>query len=92
MNLDIGCLKPREKYEGSASQTAVGNACIPWSTPGLPILLEDQDKWNHNYCRNSPGIDDIPICFINESDYDECEIPMCDPIPDPGKEFVLFDI
>ena len=38
----IGCLNPREKYEGSANQTAVGDACLPWSTPGLPKLFEDQ--------------------------------------------------
>ena len=24
----IGCLNPREKYKGSANQTAVGDACL----------------------------------------------------------------
>ena len=77
-NTSIGCLNPSEKYEGSANQTASGNACLPWSTPGLPILLEGQDKWNHNYCRNSGGFDEIPFCYVDKSRYDECEIPICD--------------
>ena len=51
-----------------------------------------QDKWNHNYCRNSGGVDDIPICYIDESNFDECEIPRCEPISNPGKELALFDI
>ena len=77
---DIGCIKPGEKYEGSASQTAIGGTCLSWSTPRLPELFEDQRNWNHNYCRNSGGVDDIPICYIDESNYDECEIPRCDKI------------
>ena len=85
MSLNIGCLEPRVKYEGSASQTAFGDACLPWNTPGLPLLFEHQNKWNHNYCRNSGGVDDIPICYIDESNFDECEIPRCEPIPNPGK-------
>ena len=92
MSLNIGCLEPGEKYEGSASQTAFGDACLPWNTPGLPLLFEDQNKWNHNYCRNSGGVDDIPICYIDESNFDECEIPRCEPIPNPGKELALFYI
>ena len=34
-----------------------------------------QDEWNHNYCRNSGGVEDIPICYVDKSSYDECEIP-----------------
>ena len=77
-NTSIGCLNPSEKYEGSANQTAFGDACLPWSTPGLTKLFADQDKWNHNYCRNDGGFDDIPICYIDKFEYDECEIPSCD--------------
>ena len=76
---NIGCLKSGVRYEGSASQTANGDACLPWNTPGLPELFEDQRNWNHNYCRNSGGVDDIPICYIDESNYDECKIPNCEP-------------
>jgi len=75
---NIGCLQAGERYEGSASQTAFGDTCLPWSTPGLPVLFEDQRNWNHNYCRNDGG--ETPICYIDESNYDECEIPRCDKI------------
>jgi hypothetical protein len=85
---DIGCIKPGEKYEGSASQTAIGSTCLSWSTPGLPELFEDQRNWNHNYCRNGGGgPDDIPICAIDTDTIDECEIPRCDrqtPVRDTG--------
>jgi len=77
-NTSIGCLIPNKKYEGSANQTISGDACLPWSTPGLPRLFKDQDKWNHNYCRNSGDFDDIPICYVDKSTYDDCEIPSCD--------------
>ena len=77
-NTSIGCLIPNKKYEGSANQTVSGNTCLPWSTPGLPRLFKDQDKWNHNYCRNSGGFDDNPICYVDKSTYDDCEIPICD--------------
>ena len=76
---DIGCLKQGEQYQGSASQTRFGEKCLSWNTPGLPQLFADQGDWNHNYCRNSGGgADDIPICYIDESNYDECEVPICD--------------
>ena len=76
---DIGCLKQGEKYQGSASQTKFGEQCLPWNTPGLPQLFADQQNWNHNYCRNSGGgADDIPICYIDNSNYDECEVPICE--------------
>ena len=74
---NIGCLKAGERYEGSASQTAFGDTCLPWNTPGLQILFEEQNTWNHNYCRNDGG--ETPICAIDESTVDECEIPMCEP-------------
>ena len=77
-NTSIGCLNPGEKYEGSANQTTSGNSCLPWSTPGLQRLFKDQDKWNHNYCRNSGGFDEIPFCYVDKSRYGECEIPICD--------------
>ena len=77
-NGSISCLNHGEKYEGSANQTAFGDACLPWSTPGLPILFEGQDNWSHNYCRNSGGLDDIPICYVDKSTVEECEIPICD--------------
>ena len=92
MSSNIRCLEPREKYEGSASQTAFGDACLPWNTPGLLLLFEDQNNWNHNYCRNSGGVNDIPICYIDESNFDECDIPMCKTIPNQGKELALFDL
>ena len=74
---DIGCIKPGEQYEGSASQTAFGDTCLPWNTPGLQVLFEEQNTWNHNYCRNDAG--ETPICAIDASTIDECEIPMCEP-------------
>jgi len=75
---DIGCLRQGKKYLGSASQTRFGEKCLHWNTPGLLQLFADQGDWNHNYCRNSGGgADDIPICYVDESNYDECEVPIC---------------
>ena len=74
----VECLRSGEKYFGSASQTIDGNTCLPWNTPGLSQLFEDQNNWNHNYCRNNGGVDDIPICLIDESTYNECDVPNCD--------------
>ena len=75
----VECLKSGEKYTGSVSQTIDGNTCLPWNTPGLPQIFEDQNNWNHNYCRNSGGVNDIPICLVDESSYDECDVPYCEP-------------
>ena len=57
----------------------------------MPEIFEDQRNWNHNYCRNGGGgPDDIPICAIDASTVDECEIPRCDrqtPVRDTGLSF-----
>merc|ERR1719228_314596 len=79
--MDFGCITKGKPYDGSASQTKYGEKCLPWNTPGLAQLFVDQGSWNHNYCRNGDGGgegDDIPICYIDESNYEECEIPLCE--------------
>merc|ERR1711971_606245 len=73
------CLKSGEKYNGSASQTINGDTCLPWNTPGVTQLFEDQNNWNHNYCRNSGGVNDIPICLVDKLNYEECNVPNCEP-------------
>ena len=80
LQIDVGCLSPDKQYTGSASQSKFGEKCLPWNTPGLPQLFAEQKDWNHNYCRNNGGVneeDDNPICFIDESNYEECDIPLC---------------
>ena len=72
------CLQSGEKYFGSASQTVNGETCLPWNTPGLRQLFEGQNTWSHNYCRNNGGIDDTPICLVDETTYDECDVPNCE--------------
>ena len=75
----VECFKSGEKYFGSASQTINGNTCLPWNTPGVSQLFEWQDNWTDNYCRNDGGMNDTPICLVDKSNYEECDIPKCEP-------------
>ena len=82
----VECLKSGEKYFGSANQTIDGETCLPWNTPGLSQLFEDQNNWNHNYCRNNVSVDEIPICLVDESTYNECDVHNCDCLK-PGEKY-----
>lgn len=77
--LDIGCLSDAigSDYLGDASRTEGGDTCLPWSTRGLQKLFDGQERWKHNFCRNMGGLEEAPICFIDEETYDYCSIPKC---------------
>ena len=76
---DIGCLDEEygDSYQGNASRTSIGEQCLNWNTPGLLPLFEAQDQWNHNFCRNTGGLEEKPICFVDLENYDYCDIPRC---------------
>jgi hypothetical protein len=80
---DIGCLNdpPGSEYQGQANRTQGGDLCLSWKSPGLLALFDDQGLWNHNYCRNQGGLEESPICFIDQENYDYCIIPQCNQKP-----------
>ena len=79
--LNVGCIdETGADYNGTARRGESGSGCLPWNTPRLPTIFDGQQSWTHNFCRNPDGIEELPICFINEDEYDYCDIPGCDAI------------
>lgn len=79
--LDVGCINEHgANYNGTANRGESGRSCLPWNTPNLQTIFEGQNEWTHNFCRNPDGLEEAPICFINEEEYDYCEIPKCDEV------------
>ncbi len=54
-----------------------GQTCLSWNTPGLTPIFEGQDTWSHNFCRNPGGKEEGPICYVDEHNIDNCQIPKC---------------
>ncbi|XP_021353607.1 uncharacterized protein LOC110450424 isoform X1 [Mizuhopecten yessoensis] len=64
-------------YQGTISQSALGNDCLPWSTTNS-IFMSIGD---HRFCRN-PNADQrqSPWCYVQKGDvtiWEYCDIPMC---------------
>ena len=76
---DIGCLKDSvgAEYQGNATRTGNGEECLSWKTPGLIEIFPNQAQWDHNFCRNQDGVEESPICFVDNENYDYCDIPRC---------------
>ena len=48
--------------------------CLAWNTPGLQKIFEGQESWDHNFCRNPGGLEEGPICYIDEHNVDLCQV------------------
>ncbi|XP_070386371.1 neurotrypsin-like, partial [Dermacentor albipictus] len=91
----IGCRKTGGLYFGSANVTETGKPCMRWEDPRNGHFMSRhypqsyQEMRAHNHCR-SPDGDDTPWCFVNESDYEHCDIPECSKIQSPSVAIVLM--
>jgi len=55
--------------------TASGKTCIPWIQSSLTYPYSELME---NYCRNPSQWRDVPWCFTDEDNVEECDIPECE--------------
>ena len=51
-----------------------GHTCLAWNAPGLQKIFEGQESWDHNFCRNPGGLEEGPLCYIDEHNVDLCQV------------------
>lgn len=64
--------------------TRLGLSCLKWNDPAAMRggeIFDNQKLVDHNFCRNMDG-DVAPWCMVNEKQYDVCDFPKCDEIPE----------
>ena len=72
-----------ESYHGTANRGESGDSCVPWDTPELSFVLDDDKIPNlgplegNNFCRNPDG-DSSPWCIAPNGEFDYCDIPSCE--------------
>ncbi|XP_071132772.1 plasminogen-like [Mytilus edulis] len=59
-------------YKGQVSITQEGDKCLRWSDTTFHIKL------NHTYCRNFSAKLKGPWCFISSTDWDYCNVSLCE--------------
>ena len=71
------------EYRGNISTTTNNSECLPWlymeSLGAVNMYHFDEEMVDeqHNMCRNPGGLREAPWCFISESRWEYCDIPIC---------------
>ncbi|XP_077490505.1 neurotrypsin-like [Amblyomma americanum] len=90
----IGCRHSDGAYSGIANVTESGKPCLRWVHARIGEIVSRNypqshlELQGHNYCR-SPDGDSTPWCFVNEHDYEHCDIPDCSQANGPSVTVVV---